>query len=250
MGNQSATLVKEEEPESTSTYPPRYHGVQLLRFIAKNVILEERVIHSFAIKDTRNSYQPQYLPPLTTGYEHPANWLWHHEAWDCYVDENGYMYYFNNQTGESTWDPPPELQQMYALDTYLRPEGEEALAEKDETPADHPLPETATEMSPSNGRSKRLIWDESSNAIVDGSALTKSVLDKLDISNAFIAFSAKSQKSSVLLETRNQESADVLQQLSEGVFSKDNLILVSWAYKFHLFRGNLNLCEGLWLLQP
>ena len=236
MGNQNVSSVK-EEPESTAIYPPRYHGVQLLRFIAKNVILEERVIHSMAIKEIRNSYRPEYLPPTLAGYEHPTNWLWHHEAWDCYVDENGYMYYFNNQTGESTWDPPPELQQLYALDTYLPPGGAEPLAEIDGTAMETPAPETVTQVSTNNGRSKRLIWDESSNAIVDGSGLTKSVLDRLDISNAFIAFASKTQSSSELLEDRNQESEAVLQQLSEGVFSKDNLIMVSWAYKFHLFRG-------------
>ena len=192
------------------------------------------MIHSFAIKEIRNSLQPHYLPPSAAGYEHPSNWLWHHEAWDCYVDENGYMYYFNNQTGESTWDPPPELQQLYPLDTYLQPETEETQAGV----VDTPQPETVTAVSPSNVRSKRLVWDESSNAIVDSSTLSKSVLDKLDIANALSNFASKAQKSSELLEDRNQKSVEVLQQLSEGVFSKDNLIMVSWAYKFHLFRGD------------
>ena len=242
MGNQS--LSPESQPESSAGYPPRYHGIQLLRHIARTVVLEERVLRNLALKETRTSLRPEYAPPSAAGDEHPTNWLWQHEAWDCFVDDNGYMYYFNNQTGESSWNPPPELQELFGLDSYLQPEADlNPLLDEDdhrvhESIADDTSPETMIESKIKNAESKRLIWDEETNAIVDSSSSMKAMLEKLDPTEVLTSFASKTQKNYQLLEDRNQESVAVLQELSDGVYNKENLIMVSWAYKFHLFRGD------------
>jgi hypothetical protein len=244
MGNQ---VVSEISQAGTGPeYPDKYRGIHLLKFISHNVIIEKSVLKT--IQNPRKSVKPIYEPPTEAGHEHPTNWLWHHDEWDCFTDENGYTYYFNNLTGESTWNPPETLRLLYNLDTYM---AEQPILEP---PSCEPQADVTTDMTDKgvleeeNLLQLALAGDDDKEGLKSIPSTnnhtiefmeTDSLVEPLNSQDMWVLFATYSSVPLDTLTSRLNEAMDILSQVSEGSYNANNLILVSWAYKFHQFKGIL-----------
>lgn len=215
----------------------RHHGIHLLQLMSRRVAAEEvvvgkwrasRVPEGIDIKDQKNLTRPTIAPPDSVLYEHPTNWMWHMDDWDCYVDEAGNPYYYNAMTGESTWDPPSDLEQ-YQFPSYM--------PEQDTFPVDNPdaYPDCVEGVDGAEGLE-----------VVDGIVAT--YVEEIDASSSVdieFVWDSFAQHCSIRydeLESHRKDADNVLQEISDGNYDQDSLIMLPWAYKFHQFQVALVDC--------
>ena len=220
MGNSHAI----PQHKSTDEYPSPLTGLKLLKRISAKVTKEKNFLRN--IRSSLQQSRPKYAPPMEIGLEHPKNWLWESEEWSCYADENGYFYYFNTLTNESTWDPPSHLQQQFnhlgayapetiPLESY---EGIDAGEDKKEAKGEEDRPEGVDNIE----------------RIEEEAYLSSPSQEDLTLRHGlWEIYAALIKTTPDLLESRYQKSVDTLQQVANGDYNPENLIFISWAYQFH-----------------
>lgn len=173
------------------------------------------------------------------------------------MDDNGNAYFYNNSTGETSWYPPASLNHLNLPSTNLSvtitvPEsaepGKSFIADVDGQTVEVMCPAFCSpgdevELFSSEVQDETSAYGGEEVEYCDTASETTRELSVEEITS--IALNSLAEEGGIDIYTIENDviaSTDVIDLLSQGNYTKDLLVQISWAYRLNLFEEALRDC--------
>lgn len=215
-----------------------------------------RLVRTDTIKNVR--------PPSVIGTSHPAAWMIKDPNYSICLDDNGNTYYYNSETGESSWFPPTHFEESLGLPPHQLtfhvtvPDGV-APGESFTVKLGDALVEVLCPLDCASGEDLELFYAESqetAEAVAgegDEGGYTAELIQETSAVQVeeekevepLVAWGKMAEVADIdiyVIETDVVAAKNVLTDVSQGVYFDDLIYQLSWAYRMSQLEGAIRDC--------